>query len=360
MTWETVDVTTTSPYQVLIGRGAPTLLPQLLDGVDRVAVIYPPSLAHWIPELVAELTQELLPLEVPDAEAAKTPEVLARCWDQLAEAGFTRTDAIVGFGGGTTTDLAGFVAATWLRGVRYIALPTTLLGMVDAAVGGKTGINLSAGKNLAGAFYSPFAVVCDLGYLTTLPEADARAGLAEVLKCGFIVDPQILHTFVEDPGTALQAGSDLQWELIRRAIQVKADVVSDDFTERGGSAGIGREILNYGHTLAHAIEAREQFSRRHGEAVAIGMVFAAELAHRSGLIDAELLAEHRRILKLAGLPISYPGGNWPALRAAMNLDKKTRGHRLRFVVLTGPAQARILTEVDEDLLIDSYNAIVEA
>lgn len=194
-----------------------------------------PNLQSWVPELTAGLESEVLTIEVPDSEAAKTPAVLAQCWDRLAEAGFTRSDAIVGFGGGTTTDLAGFVAATWLRGVRYVALPTTLLGMVDAAVGGKTGVNLTAGKNLAGVFYEPYTVVCDLGYLSTLPIDDLRAGMGEVLKCGFIADPRILDAFAEDPASALQAGSDLQWELIRRAITVKAKVVSADLRERTSS-----------------------------------------------------------------------------------------------------------------------------
>jgi 3-dehydroquinate synthase len=361
MTWETVDVTAAQPYPVLIGRGAPKLLPQFLEGAERVAVIHPPFLASRVAELVANLPHPVLLLEVPESEAAKTPETLTSCWERLAEAGFTRSDAIVGFGGGTTTDLAGFVAATWLRGVRYIAVPTTLLGMVDAAVGGKTGINLSAGKNLAGAFFEPFTVICDLGYLTTLPQVDVKAGLAEVLKCGFIADPQILHAFESDPTSALQAGSDLQWELIRRAISAKAKVVSADLTERtSGEFSVGREILNYGHTFGHAVEAREHFTRRHGEAVAIGMVFVAELSRRLGLIDPALVAEHRRILSLAGLPTSYPGGHWPQLREAMNLDKKTRGSALRFVALTGLGKVKIVTDPAEDILNDSYNALVEA
>lgn len=360
MTWEAVDVATAQPYQVLIGRGAPTLLPQFLEGVNRVAVIHPPSLAHWIGELIAGLEQEVLTIEVPDSEAAKTADVLASCWEKLADAGFTRSDAIVGFGGGTTTDLAGFVAATWLRGVRYIALPTTLLGMVDAAVGGKTGINLTAGKNLAGVFFEPFTVICDLGYLSSLPDADVRAGLAEVLKCGFIADPQILHAFIEDPRSAFQAGSDLQWELIRRAVVVKAQVVSNDLTERTSSGDqVGREMLNYGHTFGHAIEAREHFSRRHGEAVAIGMVFAAELAHRLGLIDADLVAEHRRVLTMAGLPTTYVGGDWAGLRDAMKLDKKARGSSLRFVLLTGLGRVRIVADPPEETLESSYAALTE-
>jgi 3-dehydroquinate synthase len=361
MTWETVDVTTDQPYQVLIGRGVPTLLPQFLEGVARVAILHPPSLAGRVAELTAGLEAELLVIELPDSEAAKTPEVLASCWGRLAEAGFTRSDAVVGFGGGTTTDLAGFVAATWLRGVRYITVPTTLLGMVDAAVGGKTGINLPAGKNLAGSFFEPFTVICDMDYLTTLPQADLTAGLAEVLKCGFIADPQILQVFEADPKSALQAGSDLQWELIRRAVVVKAKVVSADLLEATSSGdSIGREILNYGHTLGHAIERLENYRLRHGEAISIGMIFAAELAHRLGLIDAELLARHRVVLSAAGLPITYRGQAWPELRATMNLDKKTRGSRLRFVVLTRLGRAKVLAQPDEAILTACYEALVEA
>lgn len=146
MTWEPIDVTTDHPYQVLVGRGVSRLLPEFLDGVDRVAVIHPPGLASLLPAITAGLDQQVTAIRVPEAEAAKTAEVLKGCWEALAGAGFTRSDAVIGLGGGATTDLAGFVAATWLRGVRYIALPTSLLAMVDAAVGGKTGINLAAGK----------------------------------------------------------------------------------------------------------------------------------------------------------------------------------------------------------------------
>jgi 3-dehydroquinate synthase len=361
MTWQTVEVSAEQPYQVSIGRGAARLLPQFLADVSRVAVIYPAWLANRVAALTAGLEQAVLTLEVPDAEPAKTVEVLGHCWEELAAAGFTRSDAIVGFGGGTTTDLAGFVAATWLRGVRYLTVPTTLLGMVDAAVGGKTGINLNSGKNLAGAFYEPFTVICDLDYLDTLPEAELRSGMAEVLKCGFIADPEILAVFEANPKSALEPGSPTQAELIRRAIAVKAEVVGTDLREATSHGDqVGREILNYGHTLAHAIEAHENFERRHGEAVSIGMVFAAELAQRSGLIDADLLERHRQVLRLAGLPISYPNQPWAALRPAMNLDKKTRGASLRFVVLTGLGRAKVLVDPTEDVLLDSYNALSEA
>lgn len=355
MTWDPIDVATDQPYQVLIGAGVRALLPQFLDSVARVAVIHPPSLAHLLAQITDGLDQQITAIPVPEAEAAKTPEVLQRCWEALAAAGFTRSDAIIGLGGGATTDLAGFVAATWLRGVRYLAMPTSLLAMVDAAVGGKTGINLASGKNLVGAFYEPFTVLADLDFLNSLPADELRSGMAEVLKCGFIADPLILDDFEADPAAALESGHPLQATLIRRAVAVKAAVVAADLHERT-SAGpdIGREALNYGHTLAHAIEQREHFQWRHGEAVSVGMMYAAELAGELGMIDDELIARHRRVLALAGLPTSYPGGVWFDLRETMALDKKTRGASLRFVLLSGLAAPQIVPSPSEGALLDAF------
>lgn len=359
-TWDPIDVFTDQPYQVLIEHGVSTLLPQFLDGVERVAVIYPPTLEPQVEGVVRQLDQEVVRIPVPEAERAKTPAVLQRCWEALAESGFTRSDAIVGFGGGATTDLAGFVAATWLRGVRYIAMPTTVLAMVDAAVGGKTGINLAAGKNLVGAFYEPFTVLGDLDLLDSLPRGDLNSGFAEVLKCGFIADPLILSSFEENPREAMSP-SERQARLIRRAVAVKATVVSADLRERTGSGSdIGREALNYGHTLGHAIERREHFTWRHGEAVSVGMVYAAELARRLDLIDADLVDRHRSVLAEAGLPVEYPTGTWPGLRAAMSLDKKARGHTVRFVVLEALAAPYILSGPDEDTMQSAYEAITRA
>ncbi|MGC3956226.1 MAG: 3-dehydroquinate synthase [Propionicimonas sp.] len=354
--WDPVDVFTEQPYQVLVEHGVAALLPQFLDGVERVAVIHPPRLGKLAAGITRDLEQQITPIVVPDGERAKTPGVLAQCWDVLADAGFTRSDAIVGLGGGSTTDLAGFVAGTWLRGVRYIAMPTTVLAMVDAAVGGKTGINLSAGKNLVGAFYEPFTVLADLNFLGSLPDAELRSGFAEVLKCGFIADPQILTDFEAAPAEALTP-SDLQASLIRRAVAVKAQVVSADLRERtGDGTDIGREALNYGHTLGHAIERHQHFGRRHGEAVSIGMVFAAELARRLDLIDAELADRHRQVLGAAGLPLGYESDAWLALRASISLDKKARGRSVRFVVLHGLAVPAILADPAEDVMAAAYQA----
>lgn len=358
MTWEPIDVTTEQPYQVLVGSGVASLLPEFLGGVERVAVVHPPGLAAILPTITAGLEQQVTAIRVPEGEAAKTPAVLQACWDALAEAGFTRSDAIVGLGGGATTDLAGFVAATWLRGVRYIALPTSLLAMVDAAVGGKTGVNLASGKNLVGAFHEPFTVLEDLSFLGSLSADELRSGMAEVLKCGFIADPAILDEFEADPAAAYEPGSTVQAKLIRRAVAVKAKVVSADLRERTSTgANIGREALNYGHTLGHAIERREHFQWRHGEAVSVGMVFAAELGHHLDLIGGDLVARHRSVLQLAGLPIRYPDGVWLELRQTMNLDKKTRGSSLRFVVLEALGVPVILSEPDEGVLADSFLAL---
>ena len=358
MTWDPVDVGTQQPYQVVIGAGASRLLPQFLAGVDRVAIIYSAELAGRVDQVAAGLDAEVTRIEVPDGESAKTPQVLLDCWNTLAATGFTRSDVVVGLGGGSATDLAGFVASSWLRGVRFVCLPTTVLAMVDAAVGGKTGINLEAGKNLVGAFYEPDGVLCDLDFLSGLPAREVASGMAELLKVGFIADPRILDDFEADPVAALTAASDLQRTLIRRAVCVKARVVASDLHEETSEGErVGRELLNYGHTLAHAIEKAECFRWRHGEAVSVGMVFAAELAHRCGLIDESLLARHRSVLELAGLPTTYAGQSWSELRAAMSLDKKARGHSLRFVVLTGLAKARVLVDPDEELLAASFAAV---
>lgn len=264
------------PYEVLVGRQLLGELGTLVgEKAQRVAVIHPEALADTADALRADLAEqgyEAVAIQVPNAEEAKTAEVAAYCWKALGQSGFTRSDVIVGVGGGATTDLAGFVAATWLRGVRWIAIPTTVLAMVDAAVGGKTGINTAEGKNLVGAFHPPAGVLCDLAALDSLPVNDYVSGLAEIIKAGFIADPVILELIESDPQAARTPAGPHTAELIERSIRVKAEVVSSDLKE----AGL-REILNYGHTLAHAIEKNERYQWRHGAAVAVGMHFAAEL-----------------------------------------------------------------------------------
>ncbi|SEE06480.1 3-dehydroquinate synthase [Ruania alba] len=352
-----VPVRAEHEYDVLIGTDLLAELPALVGEAARVFLMHPPSLSARAREVAGTLTEagyQVVTEELPDGEQAKTAETAARCWASLGRAAFTRTDVVIGLGGGATTDLAGFVAATWLRGVRVIQVPTTLLAMVDAAVGGKTGINTAEGKNLVGAFHSPSAVVCDLTWLRMLDAVDLRAGMAEVIKCGFIADPRILELVESDPEAALVPDGPVLTELVERAVRVKAEVVSADLKESSL-----REVLNYGHTFGHAIELHEGFRWRHGEAVAVGMVFVAELAHRAGLIDAELAERHRHVLDLVGLPTRYRAGTWDALRTAMSRDKKTRGATLRFVVLEGLARPTRLTGPDPALLEASYAAISE-
>jgi 3-dehydroquinate synthase len=276
----------------------------------------------------------------------------------LGAAGFTRSDAVIGVGGGSTTDLAGFVAATWLRGVRLVTVPTSLLGMVDAAVGGKTGINTAEGKNLVGSFYEPAGVICDLDLLASLPRPDLVAGLAEVIKCGFIADPEILTRIEADPAEATRPSSPVLRDLVERAIRVKARVVSADLRESTSTgSAVGRELLNYGHTLGHAIERREGYRWRHGAAVSVGLVYAAELARLAGRLDPETASRHAEILALVGLPTTYAGGAFEELLTTMALDKKTRGSTLRFVILTGLAQPEILAGPSEELLHAAYDRI---
>jgi 3-dehydroquinate synthase len=350
-----IPVRTAAPYDVLVGTDLRGELPGLLGpGVRRVAVIHPQALAATgaaVRDDLAARGYEAHAVEVPDGEAAKQAPVASFCWQVLGRAGFTRSDAVVTVGGGATTDLGGFVAATWLRGVAVVHLPTTLLAMVDAAVGGKTGINTDEGKNLVGAFHEPAGVLCDLGLLRTLPRNELVSGLAEVVKCGFIADPAILDLVESDPHAALDPDSDVLRELVERAVRVKAEVVAGDLRETGGTAGHpGREALNYGHTLGHAIEKVERYTFRHGAAVAIGMVFVAELARLAGRLDDATAARHRSVLQRVGLPTSYRGADWDALHDAMRVDKKARGDRLRFVVLDGLARPSVLAGPEPALL----------
>ena len=344
-----VTVPGAQPYEVVIGPGAQAELSLVLAGTAKAAVVHAPPLAAMAGAAVETLQTAGVAAEavvVPDAEAAKTAEVAAGLWEEFGRLGMTRSDAVVGIGGGAVTDLAGFLAATWARGVRVVQVPTSLLGMVDAAVGGKTGINTSAGKNLVGAFHPPSAVLADTDALTGLPEAEFRSGLAEVVKCGFIADGEILRLLGGDP-----TGRRDTEELIARAVQVKADAVGHDLRDTGV-----REFLNYGHTLGHAIERLEDFGWRHGEAVAVGMVFAAELAAQAGLLAHPDVVRHRELISAMGLPTTYRG-DWAQLQQVMRVDKKARGATLRFVVLDGMGNPTILTDPDQAWLDAAWAAV---
>jgi 3-dehydroquinate synthase len=345
-----------APYDVLIGRHLLGELPALIGtAARRVAVLHPEALAETgevLRQDLADQGYETIAIQLPNAEDAKSAEVAAYCWKALGTSGFTRTDVVVAVGGGATTDLAGFVAATWLRGVRWIAVPTTVLGMVDAAVGGKTGINTAEGKNLVGAFHPPAGVLGDLAALDSLPVHDYVSGLAEIIKAGFIADPAILELIEADPEAARGPGGPHTAELIERAIRVKAEVVAGDLKEAGP-----REVLNYGHTLAHAIEKNERYAWRHGAAVAVGMVFAAELGRIAGRLDDATADRHRAVLTAVGLPVTYRGDQWPRLLETMRVDKKSRGDRLRFIVLDGLARPAVLEGPDPAMLLAAHAEI---
>lgn len=349
-----IRVATAAPYDVIVGRYLRAELLAAVDGAD-VAIVHQPTLvesAEALRTVLEHLGSRAYRIEVPDAEGGKKLAVAGFCWDVLGKVSLDRTGVVIGFGGGAVTDLAGFVAANWLRGVRVVHVPTTLLAMVDAAVGGKAGINTDAGKNLVGAFHEPSAVLVDLASLQTLPHADLVAGMAEVVKAGFIADPVILARIEDDPSAALDPAGPVLEELVCRAIQVKADVVAADLRE-----SYLREILNYGHTLGHAVENRENYRWRHGEAVSVGMVFAAELGRLAGRLDEASAARHRAVLRAIGLPTRYEPGALPELLEIMRNDKKTRSGTLRFVVLDGLANPGRLEDPDSELLTEAYAAM---
>lgn len=368
MSTRSLHVGGAAPYDVLVGHDLLDRLPAMLDAggrPQRVALVVAEPLLDLADGVRSALAgYDVTPVPVPDGEHAKGAATAIACWEALGAAGFTRSDAVVTFGGGATTDLGGFVAATWLRGVRVVHVPTTVLAMVDAAVGGKTGINTGAGKNLVGSFHEPAGVLCDLALVRTLPRAELVAGLGEVVKCGFIADPAILD-LVEahdpaDPAT-FDADSPVLRELVERAVAVKVDVVVADLKETGGSglpAGHpGREVLNYGHTLAHAIERAEDYRIRHGEAVAIGCCYVAELARLVGRLDDATADRHAAAFARVGLPTGYAGVGFDELRATMAVDKKSRGSTLRFVVLDGLARPGVLAGPPEDALRTAYERI---
>lgn len=350
-----ITVSAERPYDVVVGRGLLGDITDTLAGASGAAIIHPPTLGATAEVVRAEFAAVGLDahrIEIPDAEDGKDLRVAGYCWGVLGEIGMDRNGVIVGLGGGAVTDLAGFVAGTWMRGVRVVHVPTTLLGMVDASVGGKAGINTDAGKNLVGVFHEPTAVFADLVTLETLPRNELVAGMAEVVKAGFIADPAILDLIEADPTAALDPEGDVLGELVRRSIQVKADVVSADLRESSL-----REVLNYGHTLGHAIERRERYRWRHGAAVSVGLVFAAELARLAGRLDDETAERHRAVLTSIGLPTGYDADALPQLLETMRRDKKTRAGVLRFVVLDGLAKPGRLEGPDPSVLAAAYSAV---
>jgi 5-deoxy-5-amino-3-dehydroquinate synthase len=313
-------------YDVVVGHGATGELSGLLPVSARRAVVVTQSTVPVRPEL--PIAHEVI--EIGDGEHAKSLATIESLCRAFARFGLTRDDVVVGVGGGMVTDVAGFAAASWHRGVSVVHVPTTLLGMVDAAIGGKTGVNLPEGKNLVGAFWQPVGVVCDLDHLATLPEREIRCGRGEMAKYHFLTGDDLVAMPLVDRVT--------------RCVEIKAEVVAGDEREGGR-----RAILNYGHTLAHALETATDHALAHGEAVAIGLVYAAVLAEALGRIDHDRVDEHVRVVvDEYGLDASLPRGlDAERLVGLMGRDKKAVTG-LTFV-LDGPAGVEVVAGVDPEV-----------
>ena len=346
-----IKVSAERDYTVQLSNSWRDSLTENVQGRARVALIVSEPLASRIQGLDLG-SAEVFSFAIPDGEAGKSSSTLIKIWDWLGAAGFTRSDLIVGIGGGAVTDFAGFAAASWLRGLDWIAVPTTVVGAVDAAIGGKTAINSDYGKNLIGAFHSPIKVIIDLDWFSTLTDRDFAAGLAEVVKCGFIADGKILDLMRGTSVSEIRRDLALVQELVERSVKVKSEVVSQDFKE-----SFAREALNYGHTLGHAVELDCGYSLRHGECVAIGMAFMANLQFDLGLISRELATDHLQILEGLGLPTSYKRESWAKLLAHMAVDKKSRGSSLRFVTISEIGKTDRLENPDPKTLYAAYEKV---
>jgi len=331
----------------------------LIVSDENVAPLYAEKVFQSLEKAGFAPTLEVLPA----GEPTKCHEQLIRLYSKAAELGLDRGHFMVALGGGVIGDLTGYAAASWLRGIRFVQVPTSLLAMVDSSVGGKTGINIAEGKNLVGAFHQPELVLLDLETLKTLPERELRAGLAEIVKTGIIWDEELFQSLEvgSTDGLAVFQGSENMGEIISRCCEIKAEVVRQDERE-GGLRG----ILNFGHTLAHAIENVAGYGEYlHGEAVAIGMIYAARLSTQLKGLSVEESARIEKLLATLGLPVDAlsPQGlrrdklAWSDLRAAMAVDKKTRDGLTKFVLVDRMGHAEIGCEISEELMEEVWNGI---
>ena len=334
-------------YEVHVGRGLLGLVADVVDRMPRrVAILHQPTVENHAKEVAGSFAAhgaECLLAEVPDREEAKSPGEIVRLWSLLSRVEIDRDDMIVTVGGGAVTDVGGFVASTYMRGIRVVHVPTTLLGQVDAAVGGKTAVNLPEAKNLIGTIYQPEVVVCDLNTLATVPVAELRSGSAEIVKYGLISAPELLDAIDAEASAILEGDAHALAPIVERCVSIKAEVVRDDESDAGQ-----RKILNYGHTFGHAFEQRSGFSMRHGEAVALGMMAAAFTAAELGWLDDAGVERHRKSLQTLGLPTAA-AFELEDLVEAWKLDKKTSGTP-RFVLLEGLGLPRYDVAVEDGIL----------
>ena len=356
--------TTQGTYRVVVGQNILTTLPDEFStaGLSGRAFLIAdealfPVAVRTIQETLEAVGIVTHVMTLPSGEQAKTLETVNHIYDWLASLRGERGDTLISVGGGVMGDMVGFAAATWLRGVAFIQIPTTLAAMVDASLGGKTAINLKTGKNLVGAFHQPKLVLSDLDLLKTLPDRELRSGWAEAIKHGLILDHKLLEDMEANSDSLIALEGDITAEIIRRSVAIKATVVSADEFERGET----RILLNYGHTIGHAIEALTEYGTfLHGEAVAIGMGVAGRISVELGLISEELLERQEATLKRFGLPTRAPGLDTDELIERTKSDKKSRGGAVQWVLLDGPGHATIRGDVPEQVVRTTVDGLVGA
>ncbi|MFH1067071.1 MAG: 3-dehydroquinate synthase [bacterium] len=342
-------------YPIFIGEGILTDAINDLENGLELAVVTDSNVSTlpWffsIETLLKAKASKYLRCVVPAGEESKSVSVFVNLCSQLTQHKFSRRAVVVAVGGGVVGDLAGFTAACYLRGVRLIQIPTTLLAMVDSSVGGKTAINLPEGKNLVGAFYQPEKVIMDVDTLKTLPQRERAAGMAEVMKYGLIRDKTLWKSIASGNAESLS-------DIIARCVQIKADIVSEDERDVSGE----RALLNFGHTIGHAIEQTSGYGEwLHGEAIAVGMVAAAMISERVFGLSADVTREIRRTLKAQGLPVRLPKISNERLLEAIARDKKSTGQKIQWVLLRAIGRAESSDAVTESLLIETLNACRDA
>ena len=347
---KTVTVRASRTYDILIDKGLLSRVGEHLSALHpapaKVMIVTDDTVnALWADPVEKSLVASgytVFRFVFPHGEESKSTETLVSLWNALARAGLTRTDLIVALGGGVVGDMAGFAAATYLRGIEFLQCPTTLLSMVDSSVGGKTGVDLEAGKNLCGAFYQPIGVLCDTNALSTLPAATFADGCAEVIKYGYIGNPALLalleKPFADDPD-----------EVIAMCVSDKRDVVEEDEHDHGS-----RQLLNLGHTSGHAIEGCSHFEISHGSAVAIGMLLMARAAVKKGLCEADVPAHMEKLLRAYHLPVDCPFTAKELVRIALS-DKKRKGNSITLVLPLRVGKSR-LHRISADELLDFFAA----
>ena len=358
----TIINTSQGSYRVIVGRGVIDDLGIELSKIgqtgrafliaDEVMFANPVRRAHEALERGGFKTH-VLALEL--GEFNKNLDTVHTVYKWLAELHVERNDIVVAMGGGVTGDLVGYAAATWLRGVAIVHVPTSLAAMVDSSIGGKTGVNMPAGKNLIGAFHQPKLVVQDIEHLKTLPPREMAAGWAEAIKHGLILDSKLLDKFESKAEQMGNLEGEEPVNAIRRSVAIKGQVISSDEFETGNQ----RVLLNYGHTIGHAIETVTGYETfLHGEAVAIGMTAAAEIAHRIGLIKSDLVVRQKSILESFKLPTTADNLDVNALISATKSDKKSRGGTIRWVLLEGPGKATTRENIPDAVVLDSLRSIL--